>query len=186
MSDHTKYALARSLNKVLQKKPLDKITISDLTEDCGVNRQTFYYHFHDIYDLIEWIYVTWANKAIGTNRNYANWQEGMIDMCDLMLDNRSFLLKTYHSRSGGHLHRILLERSYDLLIGVINELSRGVSISEENKAFIAGFYKYGFAGLVIEWINDGMKEDPKQMVGRLEKLIQGNFPEAIRRFAAHN
>ena len=70
MSDSTKYALARSLKKVLEKKSLDKITITDITDDCGVNRQTFYYHFHDIYELIEWMYITVANRAIGDNRTY--------------------------------------------------------------------------------------------------------------------
>ena len=54
MSDITKRALEASLKKMLLKKPVTKITINDITEDCGVNRATFYYHFKDIYDLIEW------------------------------------------------------------------------------------------------------------------------------------
>ncbi|MCR5795511.1 MAG: TetR family transcriptional regulator, partial [Solobacterium sp.] len=58
MTESTKQALAESLKKVLQEKPLDKITIADLTNDCGLNRQTFYYHYHDIYDLIEYIYIS--------------------------------------------------------------------------------------------------------------------------------
>ena len=54
MSDTTKRALETSLKNLLLKKPVYKITINDITEDCGVNRATFYYHFKDIYDLIEW------------------------------------------------------------------------------------------------------------------------------------
>ena len=53
MSEITKKALAASLKKLLEQKTLDKITVVDLAEDCGVNRQTFYYHFQDIYDLVE-------------------------------------------------------------------------------------------------------------------------------------
>ena len=53
MSQITKRALEASLKKLLTKKPLDKITITDITEDCGINRMTFYYHFKDIYDLVE-------------------------------------------------------------------------------------------------------------------------------------
>ena len=56
MSELTKKALAVSLKKLLSKKELSKITISNITDECGVNRQTFYYHFKDIYDLLEWIY----------------------------------------------------------------------------------------------------------------------------------
>ena len=55
MSQITKRALAASLKKLLAQKPLSKITIADITEDCGINRMTFYYHFQDIYDLIDWI-----------------------------------------------------------------------------------------------------------------------------------
>ena len=55
MQNITKTALEASLKKLLLKKPLDKITIRDLTEDCGISRMTFYYHFKDIYDLVEWI-----------------------------------------------------------------------------------------------------------------------------------
>ena len=56
MAQTTKRALAASLKKLAAKKPLDKITVIDITEDCGVNRQTFYYHFQDIFDLVEWIF----------------------------------------------------------------------------------------------------------------------------------
>ena len=47
MSQITKRALAESLKKLLLEKPLDRITVSDITEDCGVSRMTFYYHFKD-------------------------------------------------------------------------------------------------------------------------------------------
>ena len=53
MSQTTKRALEASLKKLLLQKPLNKITINDITEDCGVNRMTFYYHFKDIYDLVD-------------------------------------------------------------------------------------------------------------------------------------
>lgn len=54
MSNTTKRALEASLKKLLLQKPLDKITIQDLTTDCGISRMAFYYHFKDIYDLVEW------------------------------------------------------------------------------------------------------------------------------------
>ena len=55
MSSHlTKRALESSLKRLLTEKPLAKITIADITEDCQISRMTFYYHFKDIYDLVEW------------------------------------------------------------------------------------------------------------------------------------
>lgn len=184
MSDHTKAALAESLKKVLERKPLDKITITDLTNDCGVNRQTFYYHFRDIYDLIEWMYLTKAQEAIGPNKTYNTWQEGMLDMCSIMLKSRSFVLKTYHSRVKEYLVPLLLHLSYDLLIGVVNEVAKGYRIAEEDKKFIADFYKYGYAGLITTWVDEGMEEDPHVIVDKLEYLVKGNFLEAVKRYAA--
>ncbi len=183
MAEQTKMMLAKALRTVLEKKPLDKITISDLTNVCGVNRQTFYYHFHDIYDLIEWIYLTEANRAIGANKTYDTWQSGMLDMCNVMLKNKDFVAKTYHSRSGGHLGEIITNLSYDLLIGVVNEISQGYSISEENKKFIANFYKFGYAGLLLQWVDNNMEEDPGILVQKLEYLMEGNFLEAVKRYS---
>jgi hypothetical protein len=184
MSDHTKTALAESLIKILETKPLDKITITDLTNDCSVNRQTFYYHFRDIYDLIEWMYLTKAEAAIGQNKTYNTWQEGMIDMCNIMLQSKSFVLKTYHSRVREYLIPLLLKLSFELLIGVVEEVSKGYSITVEDQKFIADFYKYGYAGLITTWVDDGMEEDPKIMVAKLEYLMQGNFLEAVKRYSA--
>lgn len=64
MSQITKYALENSLKNLLLQKPLDKITISDITDDCGISRMTFYYHFKDIYDLVEWSCFEGARKAL--------------------------------------------------------------------------------------------------------------------------
>ena len=55
-SDHTKHALAAALKALMLEKPLDKITIQELTNRCGMRRQNFYYHFEDVYDLLRWLF----------------------------------------------------------------------------------------------------------------------------------
>ena len=74
MSNLTKRALEASLKKLLLKKPLDKITISDIADDCGMNRMTFYYHFQDIYDLIAWSFDEDAEKILAGKKSYETWQ----------------------------------------------------------------------------------------------------------------
>ena len=66
MSQVTKRALEASLKNLLLQKPLNKITIADIADDCGINRMTFYYHFKDIYDLVEWCCEEDASRASGT------------------------------------------------------------------------------------------------------------------------
>lgn len=66
----TKKAIALALKEVMKTKPLSKITVNEIAEECSINRQTFYYHFQDIQDLVEWICLTEADDAIEDNKNY--------------------------------------------------------------------------------------------------------------------
>lgn len=182
MAQTTKKALAASLKKLLLEKPLDKITIIDIAQDCEVNRQTFYYHFKDIYDLIEWIYTSEATKALDGKKTYDTWQQGILQIFQYVIKNKNFVMKTYHSISREHLESYLYNETYNLLIGVVEEKSEGMFVREDDKSFIANFYKYAFVGLVVEWIGTGMKENPVAIVDRLSILIQGDIACALERF----
>lgn len=144
MSQVTKRALEASLKNLLLKKPLEKITINDITEDCGINRMTFYYHFKDIYDLIEWCCVEDAKKALEGKKTYDTWQQGFLQIFEAVLDNKPFILNVYHSVSREQVEIYLYKLTYDLLIGVVEEKSAGMNVREEDKKFIADFYKYAF------------------------------------------
>lgn len=74
MSQTTKRALEASLKKMLLQKPLNKITINDIAEDCGISRMTFYYHFKDIYDLVEWACVEDAKRALEGKKTCDTWR----------------------------------------------------------------------------------------------------------------
>lgn len=93
----TKAALGESLKKLIRTKRLDKITINNLTEDCGISRMAFYYHFKDIYDLVEWICVEDGKKALQDKKTYDTWQEGMSQVFDAVLENREFILNVCRS-----------------------------------------------------------------------------------------
>ena len=181
MSQTTKKALAASLKKLLSEKPLDKITVTDIAEDCQVNRQTFYYHFQDIYDLVEWIYTSEATEAIAGQKTYDTWQQGFLHTFQYAQENRAFVTRTYHSISREHLERYLYHETYQLLAGVVEEKAQGMAVRDEDKAFIANFYKFGFVGLMLEWIGGGMKEEPKALIHRLEQFIHGSIAAALER-----
>lgn len=182
MSQVTKRALEASLKNLLLKKPLEKITINDITEDCGINRMTFYYHFKDIYDLIEWCCVEDAKKALEGKKTYDTWQQGFLQIFEAVLDNKPFILNVYHSVSREQVEIYLYKLTYDLLIGVVEEKSAGMSVREEDKKFIADFYKYAFVGLMLDWVKKGMKDDPHEIIDDLSVVMSGNVTAALERF----
>ena len=182
MSQVTKRALEASLKKLLGQKELNKITISDITEDCGINRMTFYYHFKDIYDLIEWACIEDARTALDGKKTYDTWQHGFYQIFEAVLDNKPFILNVYRSVGREQVETYLYQLTHDLLIGVVEERSAGMSLRQEDKDFIADFYKYAFVGIMLDWVKGGMKTDPQDIVGRLSLLITGSLTAALERF----
>lgn len=182
MSQTTKRALEASLKNLMSKKPLDKITINDIAEDCGINRMTFYYHFKGIYDLVEWSCIEDATRALEGKKTYDTWQEGFYNIFEAVLENKVFILNAYHSISREHVESYLYKLTYDLLIGVVNEKSEGMQVRDDDKKFIADFYKYAFVGIMLDWIKNGMKEDPKLIIERLAMLVHGNVSSALNNY----
>mgnify|MGYP000836816842 CR=1 FL=1 len=121
MSQVTKRALEASLKHLLLQKPLNKITINDIAEDCGINRMTFYYHFKDIYDLVEWCCEEDASRALAGKKTYETWQQGLLQIFEAVQDNKPFILNVYRSVSREQVENYLYRITYDLLEGVVEE-----------------------------------------------------------------
>lgn len=179
MSEITKRAMEASLKNLLLKKPLGKITINDITEDCGISRMTFYYHFKDIYDLVEWSCVEDATKALQGKKTYSTWQEGFLNILHAVLDNKPFIMNVYNSVSRDQVERYLYQLTYDLLIGVVEEQSTGMSVRQEDKEYIAHFYKYAFVGIMLDWIREGLKTDPQRIVDGVSVVVHGSIRNAL-------
>ena len=161
----TKNALEVSLKNVLLKKPLNKITINDITEDCGISRMTFYYHFKDIYDLVEWTCVEDATRALKGKKTYDTWQEGFLNIFRAVQESRPFIVNVYHVVSRERIEQYLYPLIHGLLMGVVEEKSADMVVNEEDKQFIANFYEYAFVGVMLEWIGNKMKEEPTVIAG---------------------
>ena len=182
MSQITKRALEQSLKNLLLKKPLTKITVSDIADDCGINRMTFYYHFKDIYDLVEWSCLEDAKRALDEKKTYETWQQGLLQIFEAVEENKPFILNVYRCVHREQVENYLQPLVDQLLLGVINEETGNMTIRDEDKQFIAQIYSYIFIGLMLDWIKDDMREDPQPLVDRLARLIKGSMSEALLRF----
>ena len=182
MPNATKAALEESLKRLLLKKPLDKITITDITTDCGISRMAFYYHFKDIYDLVEWSCVEDGTKALQGKKTYDSWTEGLTQIFEAVLENKPFIMNVYRNVDRERMERYLYHLTYDLIVGVVQEKSKDLDISGEDKKFIANFYKYGFVGIMLEWIQEGMKEDIEELVNKMSLTLLNTVTTSIRNF----
>ena len=181
MSQITKRALEASLKNLLLKKPLNKITVSDITEDCGINRMTFYYHFKDIYDLVEWTCVEDASRALDEKKTYDTWEQGFVQIFEAVLANKPFIMNVYRCVSRERVEKYLNQLTDGLLMGVIEERAACMTVRDEDKGFIARVYSYIFVGLMLDWIGNNMKDDPEELVERLAVVIRGDVVSALER-----
>ena len=182
MSQITKRALEQSLKNLLQQKPLSKITISDITEDCGISRMTFYYHFKDIYDLVEWACAEDAARALQNKKTYDTWQQGFVQIFHAVRENRVFVMNVYRCVNREQVEKYLVPLTDQLIMGVITERAAGMTVREADQQFIAQVYSYAFVGIMLDWIRDDMRADPEELVNRLAMVIRGGITQALERF----
>ena len=182
MSQITKRALEQSLKNLLQQKPLSKITISDITEDCGISRMTFYYHFKDIYDLVEWACAEDAARALQNKKTYDTWQQGFVQSFHAVRENKVFVMNVYRCVNREQVEKYLVPLTDQLIMGVITERAAGMTVREADQQFIAQVYSYAFVGIMLDWIRDDMRADPEELVNRLAMVIHGGITQALERF----
>ncbi len=181
MAQHTKNAMAQSLKKLLSKNTLDKITIQEIADDCDVNRQTFYYHFQDVYALIEWIVNNETLKALGSKSDTELWNSGFMQLLEMLRENKQLVTNLYRSISRERLEEYLGDIVYRYLYDIAITQSEGMAVTEEDKKFVAIFYKYPFVGLLLDWVKNGMIEEPQYLVDMVCIILKGNTKGALAR-----
>ena len=182
MANTTKLALEASLKELLRTKPIDRITINDLTEHCGISRMTFYYHFKDIYDLVEWACVEDGKRALQDKKTYDTWLEGIAQIFEAVLENKPFIMNVYHAVAHEKVEQYLYKLTYELIVNVVEEKCKGITIADGDKRFIADFYKYSFVGIMLDWIKQGMKEDYGEIARMIAITLHGGIANSIRNF----
>ena len=182
MSHRTKREIKRAFRRLLLTHPLNKITISEIADECGINRMTFYYHFKDIYELIEWSCVYDIEKVLEENKHKESWQEEFLQVFLAFLENKEFVLKLNKSNLRGHVEKLLNDFTYDLIFKVVETQSANMKVREEDKIFLADFFKHAFCGVLADWISGGMEKDPKQIIDRLGIIVKGDILKALNEF----
>ncbi|WP_455581319.1 TetR/AcrR family transcriptional regulator C-terminal domain-containing protein [Dysosmobacter sp.] len=184
MSLTTKRALAASFKKLLAQRGIDKITVKDIVEECGVNRQTFYYHFHDIYDLMAWSFQDAAQELAGSGLENEDWTTALWTLMDYLRKERVLVLNAYHSVS----HEILVDYIKKLLrpyiFRVVERQAGGAEshAKKERLDFVTDIFTLTATGLVTDWIGHKMETpNTEERLRKFQAAMNGSV-----QFALHN
>ena len=182
----TRTAIKASFMKLLNERPLDKISIKDIVEDCGVNRNTFYYHFQDIYALVQEIFEEETRRVLSENPIQDQWQEAFIEATRFAMENRRAVYHIYNSISREQLERYLFQVSEGLMGRFIQAQAEGLDVSEEDLHYTTVFYKHAVSGTILEWLQNNMEEDPVYAIRKMGTLFQGSIRRALENSSRKN
>lgn len=177
----TKTAMANALKKIMAKKSLEKITVREIIEDCGLNRQTFYYHFQDIYDLVKWMFEQDIIVLLKKGNRYITWDEGIRLIVSYIKDNKRICTCVLNSMGQEQLQRLFYKDVEKFMDNLVCELKGDLKVSKKYSAFISKFYTLAFAGYLVQWIKDGMKETPEEIIHLIRVTMKGNIKAALER-----
>ncbi|AKP67987.1 TetR-like C-terminal domain-containing protein [Companilactobacillus ginsenosidimutans] len=182
MTKDTKKLLAESLLTLLCSKPIDHITIKDIVTECDVTRQTFYNHFSDIYELVEWISKRAADRALVSSSDYDSWQQGFYNIMVDLKQHETIVHNIYESRYRDVLEDYFYRVVFKYVAKVVELQAEGMNVEDKYKHFIAHFYTLAFIALIFEWAHKGMKEDPQTLIDQTSVLVEGDFKKALQKY----
>ena len=178
----TKETLADALRKMMTVKPIDKITVKDIVDICNVNRQTFYYHFDDVYVLLEWIFEMDCNRVFPSNVTYENWSNDMVKYFEYLETNAPFTLNVYNSNSRIYMLRYLRGQMETCIRSFAEIVSEGHSIDRQDYEFVIEFYADLAIGYISQWMDRGMQLPKEVTTDRILAAMNNSVENLLARF----
>ena len=168
-SEKTKYRLADSIKDCMKTKPVDKITVQNIVDGCGMTRQTFYRNFKDKYDLINWYFdklVMESFAQIGVEKTVG---QSLKKKYEFIIKEKIFFTEAFRSDD----YNSLKEHDFELFMGFYTELitrNRQELLSEEIQ-FLLEMYCRGSVYMTVKWVLSVMKQTPEEMAASLTEAM---------------
>lgn len=183
MPSFTRKAIIESFLKLLNQRPLSQITVKDIVEDCGINRNSFYYHFSDQPSLVEEILKEEADQIIREHGKVSSLEDCLCLAIDFALKNKKAVLHIYSSASHGNYEQYLERVCQYAVAEYINTVAEGIPVKPQDKEIIIKYYKCELIGYITDWLDDKMQYDIHDQVKRLCELFEGSTKTAFERSA---
>ncbi len=162
----TKKAIADGMKQLMQETCFDRITTADILQVSSISRKTFYYHFRDKYDVVNWIFETEIVGNIMECTTLDSWHEASYRMCRYFKQNCVF----YKNAVNANGQNCFIQFLHVMVVGQMERLCKDAReqkrINDEDFTFLVEFYYSAFIGVFIPWVKDDMREDPDKLVRR--------------------
>ena len=162
--DQTRYIFAQSLKDLLVHQPLDKLTVTDIVKHSGMTRQTFYRHFQDKYDLVNWYFEKLADKSFRQIGNSSTLREGLIKKFTFILNDKLFFSQAFQSKDYNNVenydYQCILEFYKHIIRKKIGDIPSDI-------LFLLEMYCHGSIAMTVNWAVSGMQESPEQIADLL-------------------
>lgn len=173
-SNITKKALAAALKELMQEIAFDKITVGHICNKCEMNRKSFYYHFKDKYDLVNWIYYT---EFIGTikEKDYKDGFAFMLDVCKYLEQNKRFYCKVFKYDGQNSFFDYFRE----LLIPAVEKYTHDIFEDDENTDFYVSFFSEAFLNAIKKWLLDSKNIPAENFISLIRSCIYGTAQKVV-------
>ena len=173
MATNTKEIIFATFLDLLEKMPFDKITVRDIVEACGINRNTFYYYYSDIYEMLEEIFKNEYLEIVSNHSSDLRWMIGFKKLLDTAYSNPKIINNICASRSYEYLETYLFKSCRTIFSEFVKELANSKPIDEKALEFISSFYEYAIIGTLSEWFRTGMREKPEELLKQFSVVFSG-------------
>lgn len=180
MLNITERALTEALTELLEERPLDKINVVDITDKCGLTRNTFYYHFHDVYDALNCYFTNEIEKMLVKYEHDEDWSGGFLEGLEFVYHHKTMIEHIYNFVDSRELRDYLDSVIFKYALTVIGKEFKKTDYSVQVKEIAADFYTNVLLGATIKWIKDGMKENPENMATLYTNVFYGTIEQTFK------
>lgn len=175
MAQYTQMAIMQTFQDMLQRMPFDKITVSAIVASCRISPNTFYYHYRDIYDLLDAWLQTIQQKYLGSITTDWQWESALKELLKAMKRNPDLVYHLFQSLSRERIERYLFESADDTFFQLVCRKTAGVEIPEQVLRDITEYNSYSFVGFFIKFLWNRMVDDVDEDIDKISRIFEDNI-----------
>ena len=183
MSHLTEQAIQQAFIAMLAEKPLDQITVNEISRACGISRNTFYYHYHDIYDLLARMFAIEEERMLADMQDIATMRQGFVEATRFAIENRNAIYHIYNSVNRDMLSNYLY-KSASICMRRYSIGQDGASeLTDKDLDDLVFLLASMIEGAVINILREGLSLRVEDLVENATRLLDGTVKLAIENCA---